>query len=241
MAIQLIELFLHLLMEATSMKQMKYWLAGVAVFSILLAVKNSPAALVITEAMSSSGTGGTGDWFELTNTGAAAVNVAGYKMDDNSFLFANAVPMTGVTSIAAGESAVFIESTTATPADEVTAFRTFWGTAKLASVQVGTYSGSGVGLSSTADGVEVFDSAGNPVNQVSFGVATTGVSFGYNPTTSSFGGLSAAGQFGAFLSADPLGNVGSPGAVPEPASLILAAIGFGGLAFAARRQVSAKQ
>ena len=121
----------------------------------------APAALVITEAMSSSGTGGTGDWFELTNTGASAVNVTGYKMDDNSFLFANAVPMAGVSSIAPGESAVFIETDTTVPADQATAiaaFRTFWGTAKLASVQVGEYSGSGVGLSSSADGVEVFDS-----------------------------------------------------------------------------------
>jgi hypothetical protein len=206
------------------------------VLAILAVAASAPAALVITEAMSSSGS--TNDWFELTNTGASAVNITGFKMDDNSFLFANAVPMSGVSSIAPGESAVFMESTTSVPADEVTAFRTFWGTTKLASVQVGTYSGSGVGLSSTADGVEVFDTAGNPVSQVSFGAATPGVSFGYNPTTNSFGGLSVAGQFGAFTSADPLANVGSPGAVPEPASLMLAGIGFSGLAFLARHRRS---
>ena len=180
------------------MKQKKYWLAGIAVLAIGIIAKNAPAALVITEAMSSSGTGGTGDWFELTNNGAAAVNITGYKVDDNSFLLANALALTGVTSIGPGQSAVFIETTDTDPTNQaaaITAFRTFWGTAKLASVQVGAYSGSGVGLSSTADGVEVFDSAGNAVNQVSFGVATTGVSFGYNPATGTFGGLSVAGQF----------------------------------------------
>jgi Lamin Tail Domain/PEP-CTERM motif len=230
--------------EATSMQQKKYWLAGIAVLAIGIVAKNAPAALLITETMSSSGTGGTGDWFELTNNGAAAVNITGYKMDDNSFAFASAVPMTGVTSIGPGQSAVFIETADTDPTNQataITAFRTFWGTAKLASVQVGAYSGSGVGLSSTADGVEVFDSAGNAVNQVSFAVATTGVSFGYNPTTSTFGGLSAAGQFGAFLSADPLANVGSPGAVPEPATLVLAGIGFGGMAVFVRRRLKARR
>ena len=184
------------------MRQLKYGLVCAAATAMFAVAAPAPAALVITEAMSSSGTGGTGDWFELTNTGASAVNVTGYKMDDNSFLFANAVPMAGVSSIAPGESAVFIETDTTVPADQATAiaaFRTFWGTAKLASVQVGAYSGSGVGLSSSADGVEVFDSAGNAVNQVSFGAATTGVSFGYNPATNTFGGLSVAGQLGALF------------------------------------------
>ena len=84
------------------MKQKKYWLAGIAVLAIGIIAKNAPAALVITEAMSSSGTGGTGDWFELTNNGAAAVNITGYKVDDNSFLLANALALTGVTSIGPG-------------------------------------------------------------------------------------------------------------------------------------------
>ena len=164
--------------------------------------------------MSSSGTGGTGDWFELTNNGAAAVNISGYKMDDNSFTFANACGDDWRGFHRPGESAVFIETADTDPTNQATAiaaFRTFWGTAKLASVQVGAYSGGGVGLSSTADGVEVFDSAGNAVNQVSFGLATTGVSFGFNPTTSTFGGLSVAGQFGAFLIGRSLGQRGFSG------------------------------
>ena len=44
--------------------------------------------LRITEVMSNSGTGGTADWFELTNYGTTTVNLLGYKMDDNSFALA---------------------------------------------------------------------------------------------------------------------------------------------------------
>ena len=49
------------------------------------------------------------DWFELTNIGSTAVNISGWKMDDNSNSFGNAVALRGVTSIAAGQSVVFIE------------------------------------------------------------------------------------------------------------------------------------
>ena len=38
------------------------------------------------------------DWFELTNTGSSAVNITGWKMDDNSHAIASAVPMFGVSS-----------------------------------------------------------------------------------------------------------------------------------------------
>ena len=43
----------------------------------------------ITEVMSSSGTGGSQDWFELSNVGDASVDITGWKMDDNSFSFSS--------------------------------------------------------------------------------------------------------------------------------------------------------
>lgn len=201
-----------------------------AVLIALAAVATpAPAAVLITEVMSSSGTGGTPDWFELTNTGNSPVTITGDKMDDSSFSFLTSVSLLGVAMINPGESAVFIESST--PGTDIPAFRTFWGGAgNLSAVQVGSYSGSGVGLSSTGDGVVVFDSIGGTVaGPISFGAATTGVSFGYNPTTQTFGGLSQAGQFGAFTSVNALGNVGSPGVVPEPSSVALAGLGALGL------------
>ena len=58
---------------------------------ILLALFTLPAAgqVKITEVMPNSGhtnTGANGDWFEITNTGASAVNLAGYSWDDDSAL-----------------------------------------------------------------------------------------------------------------------------------------------------------
>ena len=56
-------------------------------------------------ALSSGNNPYTGDWFELTNTGGAAVDIAGWKMDDNSDSSGLAVALNGVTSIPAGRSA----------------------------------------------------------------------------------------------------------------------------------------
>ncbi|NBY65476.1 MAG: PEP-CTERM sorting domain-containing protein, partial [Verrucomicrobia bacterium] len=100
--------------------------------------------------------------------GDALVDITGWKMDDNSYAFGSAVALNGVTSIAAGESVVFVEEATT---NNVAAFKAFWG--GMSGKQVGTYSGSGVGLSSSADGVVVFDSTGNEINRVGFGAATT--------------------------------------------------------------------
>ena len=66
------------------------------------------AVLRITEAMSSSGPGGTEDWFEVTNYGTTEADITGFKMDDNTFDFTLAVLLNGVTSIAPGESVVFV-------------------------------------------------------------------------------------------------------------------------------------
>src|SRR5262249_56247758 len=99
------------------------------------------------------------DWFEVTNVGAAAVNIAGWKMDDDSKSLGSAVALNGITSIAPGESVIFIESDA--PATIVPAFKALWfGANPPAGLQIGTYSGSGVGLSTNSDAVNLFNSAG---------------------------------------------------------------------------------
>ena len=197
------------------------------------------SSLRITEAMSSSGVGGTADWWEVTNFGASPVNISGWKMDDSSYSFLVAVALNGVTDIAPGESAVFIE--TAAPLTDIPNFRTFWGGSANV-VAIGSYTGSGVGLSSAGDGIVLFNALGTETTpRVSFGAATTGSSFYYqydangDPTTSpnSNAVLSTVGTLSGqvtYLSASSSPqNIGSPGtainAVPEPSSLAVVGCG----------------
>jgi len=206
----------------------------ILIISLMAAsLTGAQAALIITEVMSSSGTGGTPDWFEVTNTGTSAVDITNFRFDDGSFRFGSSVPLVGVTSMAAGQSVVFIE--TSTPLTTIADFRTFWGGSATTAV-IGSYTGAGVSLSSGGDGASIFDTSEVSVAFVSFGAATTGSSFGYDlasyPNQNGFGGLSVNGSNGAFISANALGNIGSPGVaffpseVPEPSRL-----GFLGLSF----------
>jgi autotransporter-associated beta strand protein len=144
-------------------------LPALAAFTAALTIHGQAAAILrITEVMSN---GDTADWFEVTNYGDTAADMTGCRMDDNSFSFALSVALNGATSIAPGESVVFIEGNQAT-ADS---FEANWGTP---GTQVGYYSGSGVGFSSGGDGVVVFNSGGTQITpQTSFGAATSGTSF----------------------------------------------------------------
>ncbi|MSQ67528.1 MAG: hypothetical protein EXR83_04955 [Gammaproteobacteria bacterium] len=85
---------------------------------------------------------------------------------------------------------------------------------------MGSYTGSGVGLSATGDGVIIFNSTDAQMAKVSFGAASATNTFdnaqGLDSTTLSL--LSVAGVNGAF-SASTL--VGSPAAGPLPAAVWL--------------------
>jgi autotransporter-associated beta strand protein len=179
----------------------------------------------ITEVMSS---GGTADWFELTNYGDEAIDITGWKMDDSSAAFGTSVPLAGITSIASGTSVVFIEGTS-TAADS---FKTYWGGPVTTGVAVGSYTGSGIGLSSGGDGVAIFNSTGTLITQVTFGAATANSSFfwTYTPAGSvvTSAAISSAGNLGAFTSVTAPTNTGSPGVattVAESADLYWASNG----------------
>jgi len=212
-------------------------LAGFA--SLALAASVSSAAIVITEVMSSSGTGGTPDWFVVTNTGAASENVAGFRYDDSTF----GVPATvivdllGVSTIAPGESVIFFES--AAPLIEAPQFRTFWNLP--GSVQVGTFTGSGVSLGSGGDAVVIFTGSNVEVTRVTFGAATTGSSFVRTGTGTVLSTLAQVGVDGAYsvnaafaLNPTPVTNIASPGLIPEPT--VLGLIAAGSLAMLRRRR-----
>ncbi len=190
-----------------------------AAFTLTVLPPLAAGSIIITEvAPWSSGNSPLGaDWFEVTNTSANAVNIAGWKMDDNSNSFSAAVALNGITSIAAGESVIFIESDA--PATVVPAFKTLWfGANPPPGLQIGTYTGSGVGLSTSGDAVNLFNSAGVLQASVTFGASPAGPSF---PTFENAGGLnntaisqlSVAGVHNAIVAVNDANEIGSPGTV----------------------------
>jgi hypothetical protein len=154
------------------------------------------------------------DWFEVTNTSPRPLSLAGWKMDDNSNAFANAVALNGVGSIAPGQSVIFIEGDAAAAA----AFTAAWfGVDVPHGFAIGTYGGSGVGLSTGGDAVNLFDAQGNRVTGVSFGASTSGLTFdnaaGLGSATlplPAITTLSRVGRDGAFVAG---GETGSPGTI----------------------------
>jgi Ca2+-binding RTX toxin-like protein/uncharacterized protein YjiK len=188
--------------------------------------------LIISEASpwSSGNSPYAADWFELTNTGTTAIDITGWKMDDNSNSFGSAVALRGITSIAAGESVIFIENTLLTVTDVALddSFKTAWfGTTPPKNLQIGNYGGSGVGLSTGGDAVNIFNAAGTLITGTTFDISTTGQTFDNKAGAASttfptplVSNLSVVDINGAFLS--PSGKeTGSPGTIsPKPISLV---------------------
>ena len=157
------------------------------------------------------------DWFEVTNTGAVAANIAGWKVDDNSNSAASAVALNGITSISAGESVIFME--TSAPSTTIPLFASTWfGSSVPAGLKFGSYTGSGLGLGTGGDTVNLFDGAGVLQAKVVFGASPTVAPFATfdnaagldNATIST---LSVAGTNGAFLVSTGTPAIGSPGSI----------------------------
>lgn len=189
--------------------------------------------IVITELhpTGSSNTFYGADWFELTNLGSSAVDITGWSWDDNP-LSASRALLTGVTLIAPGQSVVFIDGD-ATTGDAFIA-EWFGGTAP-AGFQIGFHTGPGLSGSSS-DGVNIFDSSNNLVASLSYpaGSPVLGTSFdnAAGIINGSVSTLSVVGVNGAFLSVN--GEIGSPGAIPEPSTFGI--LGMAGLALLLRQR-----
>ena len=178
------------------------------------------------------------DWFELTNIGRTSVNITGWKMDDNSNSFASAVALTGIANIAAGESVVFIESSSAV---RVQSFLNTWFGSKVpANLHVGRYSGASVELSNSGDAVNIFNNSGVLQAKVTFGASAHLATFDNAAAlnNSRISALSVVGSHGAFLAANDICEIGSPGRigalsvtdlppVPEPSTWALMLAGLG--------------
>jgi uncharacterized protein YjiK/phosphodiesterase/alkaline phosphatase D-like protein len=192
----------------------------------------TPPSLVITEVApwASGNSPYKADWFEVTNTGTSAVDITGWKFDDNSNDFALAAPLSGITSIAAGQSVIFIESIDPA-ADKVAAvkaaFKDAWFGSKVPSnFSIGSYTGGGVGLSTGGDAVNLYNATGTLITGISFGasVTTDGKSASFDNKaglgstilpTPVVAALSAIETNGGFLAADSL-ETGSPGTTLNP-------------------------
>jgi hypothetical protein len=243
------------------------------------------AAVVITEVDpfgSNSSDGYSADWFELTNTGTTAVNLTGWSMLDNHAASNTTTPYAtgatlsignlsggnktfgaalltlagGQTSLAAGQSAVFLENSAAASSSASTTliknFETAWfGSTAPAGLLVGTYNdGTNYGLSQTADMVNIFSGSSASsalVASVAFGLdAGTPVATFDNAASLNDATLtqkSVAGTDGAFVSASGM-EIGSPGtisAVPLPGTygLLLSALAALGVTFGGRRRQTA--
>ena len=112
-----------------------------------------------------------------------------------------------------------------------------------ASLKLGYYSGTAIGLSTTSDALNVYTADGTLVTRVDFGASPIAAPYASFDNAAGLAGavtltvLSRAGINGAFVAAagGEIGSPGTVGAVPEPASVALLLAGLSVVGSAARR------
>lgn len=210
---------------------MRTLLTGV---SVLACAAGANANIVVSEIWAGGldGTESTSDWFELTNLGGSAVDPTGWYYDDSSNDPTSDDPVLGLNPIAAGESVIVLvswEDDFLFASDAITAFAAQWNVGgSLSGVQIGYVDGGG-GLGSGTDAVFVYDGnnagAGTIAGQQYVG-PTTVASFVTDGAGVWSNQAAVDGVLGAYESnlgaTDTLGPaIGSPGVIPEPATLML--------------------
>lgn len=169
--------------------------AGITDATTLDFTTASPTAItgytvLITEINSNAG---GGDFFELYNYGTAAINLTGWKWDDDSAASTDAAAVTfPALSLAAGERLVVVAAANAT------AFNTAWSNPVATVVALG---GPGLGK---GDAVVLFDSSGKVAAALNYGpagitasdgtvIGTAAASAGVTYAASEHAGLAYAG------------------------------------------------
>ncbi len=194
--------------------------AGTNFASATLNVTAKPR-LLITE-VHSTGSTPNQDWWELTSFETYPINLKGWRFDDSSHSLApnNALTITNDVIIHPGESIVFVENYA--PAQ----FRDWWPTTPPGT-QIISYRGGGIGLSSTADEINLWNAVTIVGNELTerisyyiFGAAPLATSFVYDPENLPLGNVISTLATNTVLGLDANGTmtstnsmVGSPGRV----------------------------
>jgi hypothetical protein len=212
--------------------------------SVLAIVTQSARAdLVITEIMAKTTSGTTStisdDWWELTNSGLAPINLQGYQWADTEDQLGGAAPAPNFfpsITINPGESIIILGENSI---DE-SAWRTNWSLSPSVVVlsqdeMVDNVPPDGdifSGLGSTSDGVFFYDSTGSLLDSFTYASQTQGSTLERDTLRNDLG-VSIAGENGAITAAN--GDNGSPGlAIPEPSTAMLL-LSAGALLIARRR------
>ncbi len=214
---------------------------ALAALALALFGSAAQAQMAITEVApwSSGNSPVAADGFEITNFGSTAVDISGWKVDDNSNSFVSSVALAGISSIGAGQSVIFIEGAAA----NANFLSTWFGANAPAGLQIGRYSGAGIGLGTGGDAVNLYNAAGTLVTRVDFGASPASAPYATFDNAAGASGvtlsvLSAVGVNGAFTAAagGEIGSPGSVGVVPEPGSWALLLAGLAAVGGIARRR-----
>jgi predicted extracellular nuclease len=206
------------------------WAAVLAVIALGATTPNVDAAVQITEWMYNPVAATNGEYVEITNRGAAPVDLTGWSFDDSSNT-PGAFSLSALGILAPGESAIITEPTAA-------AFRTEWNLAAAVKVIGGNNQNLG-----RADEINIYDAANVRIDWLTYddqgtgdvdGPRTQGVSG--NPMTLAALGAHKAVQWQLAVAGDAYGSynsvgndIGNPGVfllVPEPSAGVLAAVGL---------------
>jgi len=201
-------------------------LIGVLAFWVVSSHRQAHAQLAITEVMSQASTNRGAMWvdhqsdfWELTNFGANAIDLAGYLFSDS--IESPMVPLVPAGEpplvIGASQSVIFVRFENTTNEAQ---FRAWWGNCLASSVPVRFYPRT-PGFDQIIDGIRLWDASSNLVDRVDFGIARRGITFISDTNTGEFGAFSQHGTCGA-CQASSADDVGSPGTTcgPVPVQIV---------------------